>query len=87
MALAEYSATEIKIAVVGYGQATKDQVQKMVSALLGLHGPIAADAADALAAAICHIHRRAFQGLVQSLGGRTKAAGSWRNYLDGAEPR
>lgn len=87
IALAEYSATEIKVAVVGYGQATKEQVQKMVSALLGLRGPIAADAADALAAAICHLHRHAFQGLVQSLGGRTKAAGTWRNYLDGAERR
>ena len=80
--LAEYSATEIKMAVVGYGQATKDQVQKMVGALLGLRGQMAADAADALAAAICHIHRRAFQGLVQSLSGGAKAGGSWRNYLD-----
>src|SRR5581483_4377897 len=72
--LAEYSATQIKIAVAGYGQATKEQVQKMVGALLGLRGPIGADAADALAAAICHIHRRAFQGLVQSLGARPRAA-------------
>jgi crossover junction endodeoxyribonuclease RuvC len=87
LALAEYSATEIKIAVVGYGQATKEQVQKMVSALLGLRGPIVADAADALAAAICHIHRRAFQGLVQSLGGDAKASGSWRNYLNTVERR
>ena len=85
--LNEYSATEIKVAVAGYGQATKEQVQKMVNALLGLRGPIAADAADALAAAICHIHRRAFQGLVQSLNGRVKASGSWRNYLDAVERR
>jgi crossover junction endodeoxyribonuclease RuvC len=80
--LAEYSAAEIKVAVVGYGQATKEQVQKMVNVLLGLRGPMRADAADALAAAICHIHRRAFQNLVvRSLNGRVKAA-SWRNYLD-----
>jgi len=84
--LAEYSATQIKIAVAGYGQATKEQVQKMVGALLGLRGPIGADAADALAAAICHIHRRAFQGLVQSLGARPRAA-SWRHYLDAAGRR
>ena len=82
VSLAEYSAAEIKVAVVGYGQATKEQVQKMVNVLLGLRGPMRADAADALAAAICHIHRRTFQNLVvQSLNGRVKAA-SWRNYLD-----
>lgn len=82
VSLAEYSAAEIKVAVVGYGQATKEQVQKMVNVLLGLRGPMRADAADALAAAICHIHRRTFQNLVaQSLNGRAKAA-SWRNYLD-----
>ena len=82
VSLAEYSAAEIKVAVVGYGQATKEQVQKMVNVLLGLRGPIRTDAADALAAAICHIHRRTFQNLVvRSLNGRVKAA-SWRNYLD-----
>jgi crossover junction endodeoxyribonuclease RuvC len=82
VSLAEYSAAEIKVAVVGYGQATKEQVQKMVNVLLGLRGPMRADAADALAAAICHIHRRAFQNLVvRSLNGRVKAT-SWRNYLD-----
>ena len=82
VSLAEYSAAEIKVAVVGYGQATKEQVQKMVNVLLGLRGPMRADAADALAAAICHIHRRTFQNLVvRSLNGRVKAA-SWRNYLD-----
>ena len=82
VSLAEYSAAEIKVAVVGYGQATKEQVQKMVNVLLGLRGPMRADAADALAVAICHIHRRTFQNLVvRSLNGRVKAA-SWRNYLD-----
>jgi len=82
VSLAEYSAAEIKVAVVGYGQATKEQVQKMVNVLLGLRGPMRADAADALAAAICHIHRQAFQNLVvRSLNGRVKAA-SCRNYLD-----
>jgi crossover junction endodeoxyribonuclease RuvC len=56
----EYGASEIKMAVVGYGQATKMQVQMMVASLLGLPGRAAADASDALAAAICHVHRQAF---------------------------
>lgn len=60
----EYAASEIKLAVVGYGQATKDQVQKMVASLLRLSGVMACDASDALAAAICHLHRQRFQSLV-----------------------
>lgn len=57
----EYSSNEIKSAVVGYGHASKEQVQKMVASLLDISEKIAADAADALAAAVCHIHREAFQ--------------------------
>ncbi len=60
----EYAASEIKVAVVGYGQATKEQVQKMVASLLRLSGKMAADAADALAAAICHLHRQSFQSRI-----------------------
>ena len=60
----EYSSNEIKSAVVGYGHATKEQVQKMVGALLRVSGKLAADAADALAAAICHLHRQSFQSRV-----------------------
>jgi len=59
----EYTASEIKVAVVGYGQATKDQVQKMVTSLLGVGETMASDASDALAAAICHLHRQRFQSL------------------------
>jgi crossover junction endodeoxyribonuclease RuvC len=85
--VAEYSAAEIKVAVVGYGRATKDQVQKMVCALLCVRGAMRADAADALAAAICHIHRRAFQPVViQSLNGRVKKT-SWRDCLELAVKR
>ena len=55
MALAEYSALEVKISVVGYGRAEKGQVQMMVRTLLRLAEPIESeDAADALAVAICH---------------------------------
>lgn len=64
VAIHEYSSAEIKLAVVGYGQATKEQVQKMVVSLLHLSGKIPGDAADALAAAICHLHQSAFHALV-----------------------
>jgi crossover junction endodeoxyribonuclease RuvC len=60
--LVEYSALEIKMAVVGYGRAAKPQVQQMVRHLLNLHAaPQPADAADALAAAICHMHTHGFR--------------------------
>ncbi len=52
----EYTALQIKRAVVGSGGARKEQVQHMVRVLLGLRQNPAADAADALACAICHIH-------------------------------
>ena len=52
---AEYSPLEVKMSVVGYGRAEKQQVQKMVTALLRLSQPIASeDTCDALAIAICH---------------------------------
>ncbi|HKY09047.1 MAG TPA: crossover junction endodeoxyribonuclease RuvC [Candidatus Binatia bacterium] len=85
--VAEYSAAEIKVAVVGYGRATKEQVQKMVGALLCVRGAMRADAADALAAAICHIHRRTFQPtVIQSLSGRADKT-SWRDCLELAAKR
>lgn len=79
IAVSEYSATEIKVAVVGYGHATKEQIQKMVSALLDLRGSLRGDAADALAAAICHIHRRAYQTRMAGAASRAAKA-SWRDY-------
>ncbi|MFQ5542242.1 MAG: crossover junction endodeoxyribonuclease RuvC [Candidatus Binatia bacterium] len=60
----EYSSTEIKRAVVGYGHASKVQVQKMVGSLLNLSSRISPDAADALAAAICHLHQGSYQARV-----------------------
>jgi len=50
----EYSARQVKQAVVGAGAAQKNQVQHMVKALLTISGNIEEDAADALAIAICH---------------------------------
>jgi crossover junction endodeoxyribonuclease RuvC len=54
--VAEYTALQVKQAVVGQGQARKEQVQEMVKRLLRLQGMPGADAADALACAICHAH-------------------------------
>jgi crossover junction endodeoxyribonuclease RuvC len=60
--VAEYSPLSIKSAVVGYGRAEKHQVQQMVTRLLNLDQiPEPADAADALAIAICHLHTAATQ--------------------------
>jgi len=52
----EYTAGQVKQAVVGKGRALKPQVQAMVTRLLALPGVPSADAADALACAICHAH-------------------------------
>ena len=54
--VSEYTALQIKQAVVGNGRAGKEQVQHMVKALLRLDGQPQSDAADALACAICHAH-------------------------------
>jgi crossover junction endodeoxyribonuclease RuvC len=60
--VAEYTARQIKQAVVGTGAANKEQVQHMVKTLLRLPATPQEDAADALAAALCHAHTR--QGLI-----------------------
>jgi crossover junction endodeoxyribonuclease RuvC len=58
--VAEYAPLSIKCAVVGYGRAEKQQVQHMVTLLLDLaEPPEPADASDALAIAICHLHTAA----------------------------
>jgi crossover junction endodeoxyribonuclease RuvC len=59
--VAEYTALQVKQAVVGHGKAAKEQVQEMVRRLLALPGAPSPDAADALACAIAHAH--AVQGL------------------------
>jgi crossover junction endodeoxyribonuclease RuvC len=55
----EYAANKVKKSVVGVGHASKDQVSIMVQKLLNC-GNIKADAADALAVAICHAHHKRF---------------------------
>jgi crossover junction endodeoxyribonuclease RuvC len=57
IAVAEYSPREVKLSVTGNGGATKEQVGYMVARLLDLHGGLQPDAADALASAVCHLHR------------------------------
>lgn len=54
----EYAPREIKQAIVGTGAATKEQVQHMIKHMLQLEGDPSPDAADALAAALCHANRR-----------------------------
>lgn len=58
MPISEYSARQVKQSVVGKGAAKKEQVQFMVQRLLNISGALQADAADALAIALCHAHAR-----------------------------
>lgn len=55
--VAEYTPREIKLSVAGSGAASKEQVAYMVRRMLGVKGALPPDAADALAAALCHLHR------------------------------
>jgi crossover junction endodeoxyribonuclease RuvC len=65
LAVHEYTPLQVKQAVVGYGQATKNQVQQMVRMLLGLSEiPRPDDAADAIAVAICYVHGARFEALI-----------------------
>ncbi|WP_100641949.1 crossover junction endodeoxyribonuclease RuvC [Alteromonas facilis] len=68
--VAEYSARQIKQAVVGRGSAEKAQVQHMVTHILGLNATPQSDAADALAVAMCHAHTT--QSLVRMSGQASK---------------
>ncbi len=64
----EYSATEIKKTVVGKGRADKAQVQHMMRVLLGLRVAPEVDAADALAAAVCHAHHQQINQAIKRRG-------------------
>jgi len=66
VALKEYTPLEVKMAVAGYGRATKEQIQKMVQMILHLKTvPEPDDAADALALALCHLHSCKFTELTR----------------------
>ncbi|MDA8430389.1 MAG: crossover junction endodeoxyribonuclease RuvC [Geobacteraceae bacterium] len=76
--VAEYTALQVKQAVVGQGRAEKGQVQKMLKVLLGLPEIAQEDASDALAVAVCHINSRELR---QKAGPAVaKRRTSWRNY-------
>ncbi len=64
----EYTPATVKLTIVGGGRADKVQVQHMVRVLLGLTGPLQADAGDALAIALCHAHTRQGQVRLASAG-------------------
>jgi crossover junction endodeoxyribonuclease RuvC len=70
--VAEYTALQVKQAVVGNGHADKEQVQQMVQRLLKLSGIPGPDAADALACAICHAHGGQGMGKLATAGYRMK---------------
>lgn len=69
MSVAEYSARQIKQSVVGTGAANKAQVQHMVKILLKLSAQPQEDAADALAAALCHAHTQ--QSMINMAGAKS----------------
>ncbi|HRH80494.1 MAG TPA: crossover junction endodeoxyribonuclease RuvC [Thiobacillaceae bacterium] len=69
----EYTALQVKQAVVGNGHADKQQVMHMVKRLLNLEGDPSADAADALACAICHAHGGLGLGALATAGRRVRA--------------
>ena len=84
--VAEYTALQMKQAVVGYGRAAKSQVQEMVRRLLDLPGVPGPDAADALGLAITHAHAgRAMQLLAnaKNADGQASAAGRTSSYKGG----
>ncbi len=79
----EYTPLEVKQAVVGYGRATKEQVQEMVKMLLGLDSvPQPDDAADAIAIAICHLHSARMKNLIQAQNSKLKAQKPKRSRED-----
>jgi len=72
--VAEYTALQVKQAVVGHGKAAKEQVGHMVERLLALDAAPSPDAADALACAICHAHGSS--GLAAAVGVGTRKRGA-----------
>lgn len=84
--IAEYSAAEVKQAVVGYGRAEKRQVQQMVTLLLGMAAPPSPlDVSDALAVAVCHAH--SLGPTAERPAGAPRAARSWRRYVPRGQGR
>lgn len=72
LTVAEYTALQVKQAVVGNGHAAKEQVQEMVKRLLNLPAAPKPDSADALACAICHAHGGQGLGKLATAGFRVR---------------
>jgi crossover junction endodeoxyribonuclease RuvC len=80
----EYSPAEIKVAVAGQGRAAKEQMQAMVVRLLALSSRLAADEADALGAAICHLHTHSFMAQLGAQVPRRSQARAPQRQLNGS---
>src|SRR5687767_9669 len=82
--IVEYTPAEVKQSIVGYGRAEKGQVQSMIQLLLGLAEPPSPfDASDALAIAVCHLHRMNLRSAAGPVPEAPRVAGratSWRAY-------
>jgi crossover junction endodeoxyribonuclease RuvC len=82
--IVEYTPAEVKQSIVGYGRAEKVQVRSMITLLLGLSGPPSTfDASDALAIALCHLHKmnlRGAAGMTPRPAGSMSRAASWRAF-------
>jgi crossover junction endodeoxyribonuclease RuvC len=74
LSVAEYTALQMKKAIVGHGQARKEQVQHMVMRLLALPGLPGKDAADALGIAICHAHAASTFAVIERAGTLSRRA-------------
>jgi len=79
LAVAEYTALQMKQAVVGYGRADKTQIQEMVRRLLALPGLPGPDAADALGLAITHAHAGAAIARIANAEGMGSGGGSYKS--------
>lgn len=92
LSVAEYSPAQIKVAIAGSGRASKQQMQLMVGRLLAVADALAEDEADALGAALCHLHAGQLGTLLAQAGavalGRTRGGrGSWRTFVPPAGRR
>jgi crossover junction endodeoxyribonuclease RuvC len=65
--IAEYEPARVKKALVGHGRADKDQMARMIATVLRLPAPPRADAADALAIAVTHLHAAPFEAQIARL--------------------
>ena len=74
--VSEYTPKAVKSAVVGTGNATKEQIQHMMGMLLNMNKALQADEADALGVALCHAHHRTLLGQIPDMK-RRRSRGRW----------